>query len=261
MEEVIESYGSEGLPRHLEASADLHRAVVLLWEGVGTIFQSSQGTRKNDEPPSGRAQQDVLKASPSSASSHSPAMVSSVEERLSRMLRDHEALDVPMHLEDLPMNVTSKALSIDVGRVKASTEYFMAVMQTEAVAATTVHRVVALPREGETAPPSAPVADTDIGSALTPFPAQQTCAPEAPAVPSPQVVNEGNDVLEADCKSWRDSGSPSASTASLRASQEISPPASSRKGSSLVESVNTPSSQDKGSDRNPPPIQDVVGEY
>lgn len=40
LEEVIQVSGGEGLGGYLEAAADLHRAVTLLWEGVGNVLKT-----------------------------------------------------------------------------------------------------------------------------------------------------------------------------------------------------------------------------
>lgn len=53
--------------------------------------------------------------------------LSAAAQQVSRMLRDQEDLDIPVHLEHLPMNVAVKALLNDVDRVRASANYISSI--------------------------------------------------------------------------------------------------------------------------------------
>lgn len=66
-------------------------------------------------------------------SSRLPISVSTRE--VSRLLRDQQLCDIPMHLEDLPLEASAEALTIDVGRVTASTKYLVSGMMVAIAAA------------------------------------------------------------------------------------------------------------------------------
>lgn len=105
----------------LDAAADLHRAVTFLWEGVGKVLPASL--------PDGEATIDEGKdASHPWGLTKQESTVVSTTERVSRMLQDQESLNIPMHLEDLPLTASTQALTIDVSRVQASTSYLIAVI-------------------------------------------------------------------------------------------------------------------------------------
>lgn len=110
MEEALEVYGGTGLVSHLEATADLHRAISLLWEGVGTVLKCSADIPEREL----------------NDSRELTVPVSSTADNVRHMIKDQENLDIPMHLEELPFDVSAEALSIDVGRVQASADYLLA---------------------------------------------------------------------------------------------------------------------------------------
>lgn len=158
--------GGGGLEDHLEAAADLHRAVTLLWEGVGDALKSPpagdrrSGNDAGSNPrhgssggdPSGELQAVPLapaEALPDASGANETAVavaaaaatdapraaateLAAVAEQhatvVSGMLRDQQLFDIPMHLEDSPLPTVTTALSVDAGRVQAAGKFFVSGM-------------------------------------------------------------------------------------------------------------------------------------
>lgn len=134
--------GGRGLEGHLEAAADLHRAVSRLWEGVSDVisslseadscYSSRSGTKKTgsdppstDPEPASRELATIPQASAGGVFSDNNASEKEESATISKMIRDQELLDLPMHLEDLPLTIVTDTLSIDANRVEASAKYLI----------------------------------------------------------------------------------------------------------------------------------------
>lgn len=122
MEELEKKLGPGGddtAVGHFEATANLHREVGLLWEGIGDLLRVYPDERTAD---------DVLHQElPSEQTSPDSISLSAAAQQVSRMLRDQENFDIPMHLEHLPMGVAIKALLNDVDRVRAAAKYISSI--------------------------------------------------------------------------------------------------------------------------------------
>ncbi|CAM9121806.1 unnamed protein product, partial [Ectocarpus sp. 4 AP-2014] len=111
---------SEGLKGHLEAAADLHRAVTLLWEGVGDVLKSCAENRTTEPPAEPLSSQELTtmsqapgKPRPTASDVSDASVIDNVipstansageNDPILMMLQDEEFLEIPMHLEDLPL--------------------------------------------------------------------------------------------------------------------------------------------------------------
>lgn len=196
--------GGDGLEGHLEAAADLHRAVVLLWEGVSGVLQALPEARRRPGGTDGNneevtASREVLVAPPASvaalalskdrsgeedcsdaAAAGDDDAIDEIARDVSRMLRDQEHLDIPMHLEDLPVSVVTAALSVDSGRVQAATKFLvpgmLSALSAAAAAAAVAAAATSRQRDGDNSVGAAP--PLEAGSP----------APAAPALPTPAVL-------------------------------------------------------------------------
>ena len=146
----------EGLENHLEASASLHCAVALLWEGVGGVLEGYHfGTNSSGGggggggrvlPPHELARHASLvvplPTAVDSALSPTTAITTAADQNgaaqeIHRMLREEELVEIPTRLEGLPLIASADALSVDVERVQASAKFLINAMMsaTAAVAA------------------------------------------------------------------------------------------------------------------------------
>lgn len=227
---------SEGLEGHLEAAADLHRAVTLLWEGVGDVLKSRAEARTAEQPSESLPSRELTATSetpgkPRAAASDvsdtsdignpiaSTADSAGENDPILIMLRKEEFLEIPMHLEDLPLPIVTNALSVDIDRVTATSKYVVAGLFRElpaAVAASSQRsadeaqqRRATLPQDPSNlvAPPSAdeaslPAATVPLGPAdpqeLPPDDAtwSSQSGPEKSLEPASEKVSEGGIEVE-----------------------------------------------------------------
>lgn len=114
---------------HLETTADLHRSVMALWEGVETIFKAtSQAVAMAADVKTSEEDSALMMVAGAPSDEGPAAAASACTAEIVRMLNDQALLDLPMHLEDLPLEVSAEALSVDVGRVHAGSKFLVAGM-------------------------------------------------------------------------------------------------------------------------------------
>ena len=190
--------GGDGLEGHLESAADLHRAVLLLWEGVSDVLGALAGasgrpggTDCGDEAgpksPATSASCEGVVASTNPAAlalSDDPAAryalsavadaTDEISNDISSMLRDQELLDIPMHLEDLPVSAVTAALAVDADRVQAATKLLVPGILGALTAAATAAATAT----------AAGQPDGDIALQAAP---PEEAPPVAPAFPVPAV--------------------------------------------------------------------------
>lgn len=216
LEDVAALVSGRGeLETHLEATADLHRTVALLWEGVGDLLHSQSGHKRSSRaeatrsestaaplprevvPRTSEAPQERSAAGAAGTSDHSVATAAG-RDAILILVRDEDSRDTPMHLEGLPLPTVTNALSLDVAKIQASTKFLIsglldalaaeAAAKGEATAASLrlqqQHRDAASNRAAspEILPPSTPAAP------VPPMPSLPAAAVASPRVPSPQSV-------------------------------------------------------------------------
>ncbi|CAM9851016.1 unnamed protein product [Scytosiphon promiscuus] len=137
--------GRDELETHLEAAADLHRAVALLWEGVGNVLDSAPEDKRTSTAEATTSEPSVAANSrglvPGTAGAPAERFAGAPDTDQARgnstipttggsdavlvVIRDEESRDTPMHLEGLPLPTVTNALSLDVGKIRASTKLLL----------------------------------------------------------------------------------------------------------------------------------------
>lgn len=245
---------SEGLEGHLEAAADLHRAVTLLWEGVGDVLKSRAENRTAEPPAESLSSQELTtmsqaqgKPRPTASDVSDTSVIDNAiastansageNDPILMMLQDEEFLEIPMHLEDLPLPIVTNALSVDIDRVTATTKYVVAGLLRElsaavaaaaaATAASSKYSAAEAHQRRGTLPqdPPNPVAPPSAGKASLP------AAIVPLGTPTPQELPPDDDI-------W----------SSKSGQEELSEPASEKVSvaGSEVEIEETPSTEDAG---------------
>lgn len=213
--------GGGGLEDHLEAAADLHRAVALLWEGVGDALSSlpeedrrpggpddrtrpelsggeppggelqtahgPQGVPLSEEPPG--ANETVVVVGTDGRDSAATAAAAAAREHaivVSGMLKDQELLDIPMHLEGSALPTVTTALYVDAGRVQAAARFFVSgLLGALSAAARAAAEAASLQHQhGHRAGDQAGDATTPPAG---PLPIPVALTPPAPAAPPPRA--------------------------------------------------------------------------
>lgn len=136
----MQALGGGGLVAHLEATADLHRGVTFLWEGVGKVLKASLSAAVAGASQGGAEMPPTtLRVSTATGAAGpmpprvgggggSPISSAIPTAEIIHMLNDEAPVDIPMHLEGVPLQASAEALVIDVGRVDAAAKFLVAGM-------------------------------------------------------------------------------------------------------------------------------------
>lgn len=124
-----EQLKEEALAGYVEATADLHRAITFLWQGVKDklserdasvpLAQTSDFSRDRASSSTAIVAADVTDDGDNTSEE-------SILRIIQNLMGDEEVLDIPMHLDDLPFESGTMALIADVRRVHASTSLLKA---------------------------------------------------------------------------------------------------------------------------------------